>query len=108
MLFPMVSTNARWPPRPTHVVRTKVATIPELPAAAAAKTRIAGQTVPVFVGGQFPPLFRLPPVPVYQRRVLGLNFNTSLDVGYGWKDSICWVVRLKDASPFRLPRQPMS
>src|SRR6266446_4234805 len=108
MLFPIVSTNARCPPRPMQVVPTKVAFSDPLPASGAAKTPNAGQTVPVLVLGQFPPLFRLPPVPVYQRRVLGLNFSTSFVVGYGWNESICPVVRLRTASPFRLPRQPIS
>src|SRR5215467_10523093 len=99
MLFPIVSTKARLPLRPTHVVPTKVTEpfVAPVPAAGAAKTPNTGQTLPAFVAGQFPPLLRLPPVPVYQRRVLGLNFNTSLFVGYGWAETICCVVRLKTA-----------
>src|SRR5262245_11501900 len=69
---------------------------------------MTGKTVPVFVLGQFPPLLRLPPVPVYQRRLLGLNFNTSFEVGKGWNDNIVRVVRSRTASPFRLPRQPIN
>src|SRR5437899_683843 len=99
----MVSTSARCPPRPVHVVPTKVAFRDGLPMGGAANTPNTGQTVPVFVLGQFPPLLRLPPVPVYQRRLLGLNFSTSFEVGYGWNETICPLVKLRTASPFKLP-----
>src|SRR5262249_28473563 len=51
---------------------------------------------------------RLPPVPVYHRRLLGLNFSTSFDVGKGWNDNMAPLVRFRTASPFKLPRQPIS
>ena len=81
MLFVIVSTIARCPPRPAQLVPTNVAFSEVLPTGGAANTPTTGNTVPVFVLGQFPPLFALPPVPVYQRRLFGLNFNTSLAVG---------------------------
>src|SRR5262245_10948006 len=108
MLFVIVSTNARCPPRPAQLVPTNVTLGDVLPTGVAANTPITGNTVPVFVLGQFPPLFTLPPVPVYHRRLFGLNFSTSFDVGNGWNDTIVRVVRFRTASPFRLPRQPIS
>src|SRR5215471_11620281 len=101
MLFVMVSTSARCPPRPAQLVPTNVALSDLLPTAGAANTPITGNVVPVFVLGQFPPLFALPPVPVYHRRVFGLNFSTSFAVGYGWNDTMVRVVRFRTASPFR-------
>ena len=81
MLLLMVSTIARCPPRPAQLVPTNVALSDVLPTGGAAKTPITGNTVPVFVLGQFPPLLALPPVPVYHRRLFGLNFSTSFAVG---------------------------
>src|SRR6267142_1951020 len=105
MLFPIVSTMARCPPRPAHSVPTKAAFSDVLPAGGAAKTPTTGKTVPVLVLGQFPPLLRLPPVPVYHRRLLGLNLSSSLEVGKGWTASIVGWLRLRTASPFNLPRK---
>src|SRR2546422_6260230 len=99
---------ARGPPRPAHCVPTKVALSEVPPTGGAANPPRREKTVPVLVLGQFPPLLRLPPVPVYHRRLLGLNFSTSFVVGYGWNDNMVRFVRLRTASPFTLPRQPIN